>query len=178
MNLDELRNDIIIKQKKGLPFIIASVIIWLMITIISILDIRTGLKNLFVFCCSTPLLPLSWIIGKKIGVDIFSKENELGNLGFIFTMNQLLYLLIVMWVYNAVPDKMIMVYAMVFGAHLLPYSWLYKSISYKIFAIAIPVLALILGNIFNGFVVSGTLTIVEIIFVISLHNELKAFMKR
>jgi len=178
MSLDELRNDIIIKQKKGLPFIITSVIIWLMITFVSALDIRIGLKNIFVFCCSTPLLPLSWMIGKKIGVDIFSKDNELGDLGFIFTMNQILYLLIVMWVFNAVPEKMIMVYAIVFGAHLLPYSWLYKSKSYKIFAIAIPLLALILGNIFNGLVLSGTLTIVEIIFAMSLRKELKSFMKR
>lgn len=177
MNLDELRNDIIIKQKKGLPFIIASVVIWLLITVVAALQIDIYLKNILVFCCSMPLLPLSWIIGKKIGVDIFSKENELGSLGFLFTMNQLVYLLIVMWVFNAVADKMIMVYAMVFGAHLLPYSWLYKSKSYRVFAVIIPVLALVLGNIFNGFVVAGTLAIVEIIFVISLHNELKIFMK-
>lgn len=173
MNLDELRNDIIIKQKKGLPFIISSVVIWLLITVVASLQIDINLKNLLVFCCSTPLLPLSWIIGKKIGVDIFSKENELGNLGFLFTMNQIIYLLIVIWVFNAVADKMIMVYAMVFGAHLLPYSWLYKSKSYQVFAVIIPALALVIGNVFNGFVVSGTLAIVEIIFAISLHNELK-----
>ncbi len=178
MSLDELRNDITVKQKKGLPFIMASVVIWLMITVVSALDIGIGLKNIFVFCCSTPLLPLSWLIGKKIGVDIFSKDNELGNLGFIFTMNQVLYLLIVMWVFSAVPEKMLMVHAMVFGAHLLPYSWLYKSNAYKIFAIAIPLLALVLGHVFNGLVLSGTLTVVEIIFVIILHNELKSFMKR
>lgn len=89
-----------------------------MISVVSVLDINIQLKNLLVFCCSTPLLPLSWIIGKTIKVDIFSKENPLGQLGFIFTLNQIIYLLIVMWVFNAVPEKMIMVFAMVFGAHL------------------------------------------------------------
>lgn len=178
MNLDELRNDIIIKQKKGLPFIITSVVIWLLITVVAALQIDIMLKNILVFCCSMPLLPLAWKLGKKMGVDIFSKANELGSLGLLFTMNQVIYLLIVMWVFNAVPDKMIMVYAMVFGAHLLPYSWLYKSKSYRIFAVIIPVLALVLGNMFNGFVVSGTLAIVGIIFVISLYNEFKLFMKR
>lgn len=118
------------------------------------------------------MLPLSWLIGKKIGVDIFSKDNELGNLGFVFTMNQILYLLIVIWVFNAVPDKMIMVYAMVFGAHLLPYSWLYKSKVYRVFAIIIPVLSLVLGNLFGGFVVAGTAAAAEIIFVFILRNEL------
>ncbi|WP_074718422.1 DUF7010 family protein [Lachnobacterium bovis] len=61
------------------------------------------------------------------------------------------------------------------GYHLLPYSWLYKSKSYKIFSIFIPVFALILGSVFNGFILSATLTIVEIIFVISIHNELRFF---
>ena len=126
--MNELRKEIAIQQKKGLPFIMTSVIIWLLILLVSILDINMNMKNLLVFCCSCPLLPLSWIIGKLIKVDIFSKENPLGQLGFIFTLNQMIYLLIVMWVFSAVPEKMIMVYAMVFGAHLFPYSWLYKGI--------------------------------------------------
>ena len=46
MSLDELRNDIIIKQKKGLPFIMASVIIWLLIVLVSILNINMDMKNL------------------------------------------------------------------------------------------------------------------------------------
>lgn len=86
--VNELRKEIAIQQKKGLPFIMTSVIIWLLILLVSILDINMNMKNLLVFCCSCPLLPLSWIIGKLIKVDIFSKENPLGQLGFIFTLNQ------------------------------------------------------------------------------------------
>lgn len=85
------------------------------------------------FCCSCPLLPISWSIGKIMKVDIFDKSNPLGSVGFLFTCNQFLYLLIVMWVFRAVPDKMVMVYAMVFGAHLLPYSWLYRSVGLSYF---------------------------------------------
>ncbi|MDO5690304.1 MAG: hypothetical protein Q4G61_08655 [Tissierellia bacterium] len=177
MNLNELRDDIIIKQKKGLPFIITSVIIWLLIAIVSTLDLNIELKNILIFCCSCPLLPISWLVGKKLNVDIFSNENELGKLGFLFTMNQMLYLLIVMWVFNAVPEKMTMVYAMVFGAHLLPYSWLYKSNSYKFFAIAIPIISLVLGIFFNGFVVAAVLAVTEFIFVLLLFNELKRIPK-
>ena len=102
--VDELRKEITIQQKKGLPFIMASVIIWLLIVLVSILNINMNMKNLLVFCCSCPLLPLAWLIGKLIKVDIFSKQNPLGQLGFIFTLNQMIYLLIVMWVFSAVPD--------------------------------------------------------------------------
>lgn len=175
MNLEELRNDIVLKQKKGLPFICASVVIWLSIIIVIMLDLPQGKENLFVFCCSCPLLPISWMIGKVLKVDIFDKSNPLGNVGFLFTCNQFLYLLIVMWVFRAVPDKMVMVYAMVFGAHLLPYSWLYKSISYRIFSIIIPIVSLIIGCMFSAFSVAIILLIIEIIFSIALFVELHKF---
>lgn len=172
--MEELRNDIAIKQKKGLPFIITSVIIWLLISVVSMFDINMNTKNLLVFCCSCPLLPLSWIVGKIIKVDIFSKENALGQLGFLFTLNQMIYLLIVMWVFNAVPEKMIMVYAMVFGAHLFPYSWLYKSIGYRVVAIVIPIISLILGcTLNNGTVVAMVACMIEVLFAIVLFIELK-----
>ena len=120
-------------------------------------------------------MPIAWVISKALKVDIFDKSNPLGNVGFLFTCNQFLYLLIVMWVFNAVPDKMVMVYAMVFGAHLLPYSWLYKSISYRVFSIVIPITALIVGCMFSAFSVAITLLVVECIFVIALFVELRKF---
>ncbi|MDO5037483.1 MAG: hypothetical protein Q4E37_04180 [Tissierellia bacterium] len=175
MDLDDLRNDLIVKQKKGLPFILTSIIIWSLITGVAALDMDIQLKNILVFSCSSPLLPLAWLIGKKIGVDIFAKDNDLASLGLIFTLNQVLYLLIVMWVFKALPHKMIMVYAMVFGAHLLPYSWLYKSKAYKVFALLIPILALVLGTLFNGLVVAGSLALLEAVFALSLKKELAAF---
>lgn len=178
MNLDELRNDIVLKQKKGLPFICASVFIWLLIVIVIMLDLPQDKENLFVFCCSCPLLPISWIIGKALKVDIFDKSNPLGNVALLFTCNQFLYILIVMWVFSAVPDKMVMVHAMVFGAHLLPYSWLYKSLSYRIFSIVIPTASLILGCMFSAFSVAVTLLMLEIIFVIALFIELHKFNKK
>lgn len=178
MNLDELRNDIAKKQKKGFPFICASVTIWFLILMVTLLRLPVWQQNLFVFCCSCPLMPLAWGIGKILRVDIFDKSNELGNLGFLFTLNQLLYLLIVMWVFSAVPDKMVMIYAMVFGAHLLPYSWLYKSISYRIFAIVIPILSLVLGCLYSAFVVAIAMIITEILFAVLLFAELRKLQQR
>lgn len=175
MNLDELRNDIAVKQKKGLPFICASVVIWLLILIVILLDMPQYTENLLVFCCSCPLMPIALVIGKVLKVDIFDKSNPLGNVGFLFTCNQFLYLLIVMWVFRAVPDKMVMVYAMVFGAHLLPYSWLYKSVSYRVFAIVLPIVSLIIGCMFSALFVAIALFVAECIFVMALFAELRRF---
>ncbi len=173
MNLEELRKDLILKQKKGLPFIMTSVAIWFLITIVASLNLPIKLTNLLALGCSALLLPISWVIGKKMGVDIFEKNNELGNLAFIFTINQVLYLLIVMWVFAYAPEKMIMVYAMVFGAHLLPYSWVYKSRAYCIFAVVIPVVSLIVGTMLSAVAVAAVGTVVELVFSLVLRHEVK-----
>lgn len=173
MSLDDLRNGISTNQKKGLPFICASVIIWLLILVVTSLGFPIRQQNIFVFCCSCPLMPLAWIIGKLLKVDIFDKSNPLENLGFLFTLNQFLYLLIVMWVFSSVPQKMVMVYAMIFGAHLLPYLWLYKSISCRVFAIAIPILSLAIGSLYSARAVAGVMLAIEVLFSISLFVEVR-----
>ena len=173
MNIEELRNDIAIEQKKGLPFILASVIIWTLILIVTCLTLPLRTKNLLVFCCSCPLMPLAILASKIIKVDLFSKKNPLGNLGLLFTLNQFLYILIVMWVFSSVPEKMVMVYGMVFGAHLLPYSWLYKSVAYRVVAIFLPIMALIVGHIFSSSILAGIFVVTEIIFSIVLALEVK-----
>ena len=53
--------------------------------------------------------------------DFQNKENPLSGLGLLISLNQMLYILIAMWVYAVMPEKMLMVYAIIFGAHLLPY---------------------------------------------------------
>lgn len=102
-----------------------------------------------------------------------NKDNPLNHLGFILSMNQMLYLFIAMWVYAAVPDKLVMVLAMIFGAHLLPFGWLYKSMSYKVMAIIIPIVALIVGNMFKPYLVGVIMIIFEMIFSILLIMEVK-----
>jgi len=88
-------------------------------------------------------------------------------------VNQMLYLLIAMWIYPTVPEKMLMVIAMIFGAHLLPYSWLYKSKTYMILSFIIPVISLIIGLKFEPYIIAIVMVIIEIIFSISLIIENK-----
>jgi len=140
MSLEEHRLDCAIKQKKGLHFILASIIIWCAVLAVQLTDVPILTKNLYTFCCTAPLLPLAFFISKIIRVDFQNKGNPLTSLGVLFSINQILYLLIAMWVYPTVPEKMLMVIAMIFGAHLLPYSWLYKSKSYMALSVIIPII--------------------------------------
>lgn len=173
MNLDEMRLDSAIKQKKGLHFILASVIIWAAVLVIHLTSLPILTKNLLTFCVTAPLVPLAFLISKLIKVDFTNKDNPLTNLGILFSINQILYLLIAMWIYNAVPEKMVMVLAMIFGAHLLPYGWLYKSKSYMGLSGIIPIAALIVGLNFAPSVVAGMMVGIEIIFSLLLFFEVK-----
>jgi hypothetical protein len=178
MNLDELRIDIAKKGKKGLHFIIASIIIWCAVLVVWLLPIEDIItKNLLTFCVTAPLLPLAYMISKIIKAEFSPKDNPLNKLGILFSTNQFLYLLIAMWVYPTVPNKMVMVLAIIFGAHLLPFGWLYKSKAYSVMSVLISFTALIIGIMFNAVVVSIVMVIFEIIFCMWLMFENKSLNK-
>ena len=171
MSLQELRTDVAQKQKKGLHFIAASVFLWLAIAMIHASSIPITTKNLYTFCCSALLVPLAFFISKLTGIDFQNKENPLTILGIIFTINQMLYILIAMWVYAVTPDKFLMVYAMIFGAHLLPYGWLYQSKTYYILSVIIPITILLVGLNCSTAAVAFLMLFMEIIFCICLTSE-------
>ena len=174
--MNELRYDCAIKQKKGLHFILASVLIWTAMSIVHMTSLPILTKNLLTFCCTAPLMPIAFLFSKIIRADFKNKANPLTSLGIIFSLNELIYLLIAMWVYPTVPDKLLMVIAMIFGAHLLPFGWLYKSRSYIVFSIFIPILALILGIYTKAYVLALTMVGIEIVFCLCLIIENRRLM--
>ena len=115
--INELRLDCALKQKRGLHIILASIIIWLAIAIIHFSSISILTKNLFTFVCAAVLLSLSYFISKLINVDFQNKNNPLTELGILFSVNQVLYLLIALWIYPTIPEKMLMILTIIFGAH-------------------------------------------------------------
>ena len=173
MELNELIKDCARRQKKGLHFILTSILIWAMICAVHLTDMPINTKNLITFCCSAVLFPLAWMLSKVLKIDFEGKGNPLTKAGILFSINQMLYILIVMWVYAAVPEKMVMVYAMVFGAHLMPFSWLYDSRSYMVFSIVVPILSLIVGLIYPPTVLAALMIVIEATFSACLFQECK-----
>lgn len=173
MTVDELRRDLSKRAKRGLHFIIASVFIWCAILVITLLPIDAITKNLLTFCITAPLVPLAFMISKIIKAEFSAKDNPLNNLGILFSVNQFLYLLIAMWVYPTVPSKMVMVLAMIFGAHLLPFGWLYQSKAYFVMSVLISITALIVGNLYSATIVSLVMILFEILFCLWLTVEVK-----
>lgn len=52
MSFEEIRVDCAVRQKKGLHFIIASVMIWTAVSVIHFSSFTIEQKNFFTFCCS------------------------------------------------------------------------------------------------------------------------------
>lgn len=177
MNLDELKLDCAIKQKKGLHFILSSILIWTLVTIVHLTDLPILTKNMLTFSATAPLVPIAYFISRLIKVEFSDKSNPLNQLGILFSLNQMLYLLIAMWVYAAVPDKLVMVMAMIFGAHLLPYAWLYSSKIYAIMSIIVPIIALIIGTLFDPYVLAFLMIGFEIVFSFILSLEVNKLNK-
>lgn len=173
MELNELIKDCSCRQKKGLHFILASIVIWLLILGVHLTNLPIEQKDIFTFCCSAVLFPLAWMLSKALKIDFEGKGNPLTKAGILFSVNQMLYILIAMWTLAAVPQKMLMVYAMIFGAHLMPFSWLYQSKSYLVFSIVVPILSLIVGLLYPPYALAAIMVIIEAVFSLCLYMECK-----
>lgn len=172
--IDQLKKENIESQKKGLPFIMASVVIWMIIFFLQLGNRAIYTTNLYTFISSCLLMPLAYLFSKIVKADIFEKtENPISKLGFLCTLNQMLYILIVMWAYNQKPEAMTMLYAMVFGAHLLPFGWVYNSRAYIVVSIAETVGALILGVCFGNGVTAVFIALMEVALVVFLFLEIR-----
>lgn len=171
--LNRLKIEYAVSQKKGLAFIMASAVVWTAILIVFLTNLDIAVKNIIAMCCSALFMPVGMLFGKVIKVNIISKENPLSSLALVAALNQILYLTIALWAMFAVPDKMIMVQAIVIGAHFLPYYWIYFSPTYFYASIIIPVVSLIFGLNFSQAIVCLAFVVLDIIICILLCLENK-----
>jgi len=172
--LNELRKDAAIIQKRGLPFMMASVFLWgaIMVSRIFMTDIME--MNFFAFCTSAMLMPLATLFGKLLGADIYRKStNPINKLGFLCNINQFLYLPIAMWAYSAHPDSMLLIYAIIFAAHLLPFSWVYDSRIYFTAAFVECIGVILIGYKFGYPAAMAFIVIMQIIVCIRLFMQVK-----
>ncbi|WP_408609493.1 MULTISPECIES: DUF7010 family protein [Eisenbergiella] len=80
-------------------------------------------------------------------------------------------------VYSAVPEKMLMVLAMIFGGHLLPFGWLYKSKSYMYSSIIVTISVLIIGCTCSPDIIALFMLLYEIVFTGCFFIENKKLMQ-
>ncbi|MGE7839905.1 DUF7010 family protein [Lysinibacillus sp. NPDC093712] len=87
------------------------------------------------------------MISKQWKHPVIFKENPLINGLLIATNNQILYLIICILLLMKAPMWVLPVYAIIYGAHLLPYSFFYQSKNYRYSSIFI-CLAILISILF------------------------------
>ena len=64
-----------------------------------------------------------------------------------------------------------MIYAMVFGAHLLPFGWLYDSKAYTIISVAETLGALVINQVAGNAATAGLIITGEIVLSVLLYRD-------
>jgi len=145
-DLKSLKQEIQLKAKNGIDFILAASIAWVGISLIWKFTLNTPYeKSVFTFVFSAILLPLAFGLSKVFKTEWRIKDNPLQPLGLWLNFAQLIYFPFLIFMLIKYPDYFIMAYAIITGAHLFPYAWFYDQIGYAVTAIIISVGALLIS---------------------------------
>jgi hypothetical protein len=143
-SLTELKTEIQIKAKNGIDFILSACIVWFIISYLWTLEYTSYNLSVFTFMVGAILLPLAFGLSKILKTNWKVKDNPLQPLGLWLNFAQLIYFPFLIFILIKYPDYFIMAYAIITGAHLFPYAWLYDEIGYAIWAIVISLGALVI----------------------------------
>lgn len=145
MNIDELRNEVSIRGKNGVGFLLSGLIIWSLITFIFLLPLEVHQKNMYMLFSTGLMFPLAVAISTWIKADWKFEGLPLGSLGLYLNLAQLIYFPILFWAIGKSPNDAVMIFAIITGAHFFPYGWFYRAKAYYIIAPVISILIMVIG---------------------------------
>lgn len=134
LNLEASRNELSIKGKNGLGFLISGSVIWMIITVIYFLPIGIYGKSILMLCSSGIMFPLSIGINHLLKADWKLEGHPLGPLGLFLNLAQVMYFPILIWAIGKSPEEAVIFFAIITGAHFFPYGWFYNTKAYAIMA--------------------------------------------
>lgn len=145
MNIEDYKNELSIRCKNGLPFILSATIIWSIVLLIFLLPYEIRIKNILTFYSTGIMFPLAILISKVIKAHWKVNDNPLGMLGLYLNLAQLMYFPILFWTFSKNPNQMIILFAVITGAHFFPFGWFYYTKAYAVMAPVISILIIMIG---------------------------------
>lgn len=133
-DLEKMRNELSIKGKNGLGFLLAGTVIWIIISVIFLLNIEIYNKSIFMLFSTGLMFPLAVGISQLIGADWKFKTNPIGSLGLYLNLAQIIYFPILFWAIGKSPEEAVIFFAIITAAHFFPYGWFYNAKPYFIMA--------------------------------------------
>lgn len=145
LDVNKIRNELSVRGKNGIGFLISALVIWTIIVIIFVQPIEVHQKNIYMLFATGLMFLLSIGISTLIKADWKLKNNPFGNLGLYFNLAQIIYFPILFWGIIESPNDAIMLLAIITGAHLFPYGWFYNAKPYYVMAPITSVVIMLLG---------------------------------
>lgn len=143
--INQLRNDLSLRAKNGINFILAASIVWALIAYLWTLPASAYSKSVYTFIAGALLLPLAFLFAKVLKAEWKIEGNPLAPLGLWLNFAQLFYFPFLVFVLMRYPQHFIMAYAIITGAHFFPYAWFYRATIYAAMAGIISVGAMLGG---------------------------------
>ncbi len=150
MELNGVRNELSVRGKNGIGFLLSAIVIWSIITIIFLQSIEIYQKNIYMLFSTGLMFPLSVGLSTLIKADWKLKNNPLGHLGLYLNLAQLIYFPILFWGMIKSPNDAILFFAIIIGAHFFPYGWFYNAKAFYVMAPVMSVSMIFLGSYLNG----------------------------
>ncbi len=138
-SVQDLKLEIQLQAKNGIDFILSAGILWFVISYVWTLEYSSNHKSIITFMVGAILLPLAFGLSKLLKTNWKVKDNPLQPLGLCLNFAQLVYFPFLIFILIKYPNYFIMAYAIITGAHLFPYAWLYNEIGYAVWALIISI---------------------------------------
>lgn len=143
--LKEIKNDLSVRGKNGIGFLIAAIVIWSIITVIFLMPLEIQQKNLYMLFSTGIMFPLSLLFSKIIKAEWKFEGSPLASLGLYLNFAQIIYFPIVFWAIAHSPEQALMFFSIIVGAHFFPYAWFYNARAYLFMSIIISVGIMVVG---------------------------------
>jgi hypothetical protein len=176
LEINETRNELSVRGKNGIGFLLSAVVIWSIITVIFGQSIEMHQKNIYMLYSTGLMFPLSVGISTFIKADWKLKNNPLGNLGLSLNLAQVIYFPILFWGMIKSPNDAVILFAIITGAHFFPYGWFYKAKPYYVMAPMISVVLMCLGLYVNEeslWLVPFSMVILLLFLILWIHLDYK-----
>ena len=140
MQVEEAKRDAAIRGKKGVSFILAGTVIWIVITAIFLMpNLSLETKNIFMLVSTGMMFPLA------VGISTLLEDNPLNMLGLIINLAQFAYFPFIFWAFAKSPEQVVLFFAIITAAHFFPYGWYYESKAYYMIAPLVAVMITVVG---------------------------------
>lgn len=135
-SLSELKIDIALRAKKGVGFIWAGGVYWVLMTGAgSFFSPQTA--ALILLLGMGIVFPLAVLFSNLIDASVITSDQPLSSLGGQIAALNGLFLPVMIVVYVHIPEWTPFTMAVLGGAHFLPYGWLYDSTGYVVLALGV-----------------------------------------